>query len=126
MKSKTFFFGVLIILGIYSLGGWQIAHALNFDGEKIKGLWYSGIIGTLNIVAAFFTIKLTINKEEKTFMKAFFGGMGIRVLILIAVIVSIVKFLDIDQFTFILSLLILYVLYQIWEIWLINSYLRKE
>ncbi len=111
---------------VYSVGGWQIAHALQFGQEKIKSLLYSGIIGTINIVAAFFTIKLTIEKEDKTFMKTFFGGMGIRVLILIAVIISIIKFLDIDQFTFILSLLILYVLYQIWEIWLINSYLRKE
>ncbi|RLD11378.1 hypothetical protein DRI50_10105 [candidate division KSB1 bacterium] len=126
MKSKTFFIGVLVVLGIYSLAGWQIADAFQFSEEKIKGLWYSGIIGTLNIVVAFFTIKLTIKREAKTFMKMFFGGMGARFLVLIVVIISIVKFINIDQFTFILSLLILYVLYQIWEIWLINSYLRKE
>ncbi len=126
MKSRTFFIGLLVVLGIYSLVGWQIAETFNFGVEKIKSLWYSGIIATLNIVAAFFTIKLTIEKEEKTFMKTFFGGMGVRVLIMIVLIVSIIKFLDVDQFTFIISLLILYVLYQIWEIWLINSYLRKE
>ncbi len=126
MKSRTFFIGLLVILGLYSLVAWQLALAMDFGMEKIKGLWYSGIIATANIVAAFFTIKLTIEKEEKTFMKTFFGGMGIRVLLMVALIVLIVKFLEVDQFTFIISLLILYVLYQIWEIWLINSYLRKE
>ncbi len=98
----------------------------NFSADQIRGLWISGIISTVNIIAAFFIIKWTINKDLKIFMRTFFGGMGIRVLILVGVIVSIIKFVDVNQFTFIFSLIILYVLYQIWEIWLINSYLRKE
>lgn len=126
MKVKPFFVGVLIIIGIYALAGWQLADNLNFNAQKIRSLWLSGIISTLNIVAAFFIIKWTIHKEASVFMKAFFGGMGVRVLILIVLIISIIKFVDINQFTFIFSLLILYVLYQILEIWLINSYLRKE
>ncbi len=126
MKLKTFFLGVLVIIGAYAVVCWQLSSHLHFDASKIRSLWISGIIATLNIVAAFFTVKYTINKAENLFFKTFFGGMGVRVLILLGLIISIIKFVDVNQFTFIFSLLILYVLYQIWEIWLINSYLRKE
>ncbi len=126
MKIKTFFIGVLVILAVYSLGGWGFSELFNFSRNKNDALWISGIINTINIVAAFLITEFTIKKEAKQFMRIFFTGMGIRILLLLIAIISILKFTSADQFTFIVSLFILYVLYQIWEIWLINSYLRKE
>ncbi len=126
MKLKTFFIGILGILAVYAAGAWGFSTILHFDAQKVNGLWWSGIINTVNIVVAFLIIKFTIHKEARQFMKMFFSGMGIRVLLLLAALLIILKKGEVNQFTFILSFFILYVLFQMWEIWMINSYLRKE
>ncbi len=126
MRISKFLIGVLIILGVYAIGGWGFAKLLQFNAQKINSLWIAGIINTLNIVVAFLIIKFTINKEEKQFMKTFFSGMGVRVLILLTIILFFLKKDYIEQFTFIISFFILYVLFQMWEIWSIQSHLRKE
>ncbi len=126
MRISRFFAGVIGILLIYAIGSWGFAIILQMGPEKINSLWISGIINTINIVVAFFIIKFTIDKEEKKFMRSFFGGMGLRVLALLAIILFMIQKNYIEQFTFIISFFILYVLFQMWEIWLINSHLRKE
>ena len=126
MRISKFLMGVAVILVIFAMGSWGVATIFQFNNEKINSLWISGIINAINIVVAFLIIRFTINKEEKKFMKSFFGSMGIRVLILLGIILFILQKNYIEQFTFIISFFILYVLLQMWEIWMINSYLRKE
>lgn len=126
MRISKFLTGVGLILLIYAMGSWGFARILQMGTEKINSLWISGIINTINVVVAFLIIRFTIDKEEKKFMKSFFGSMGIRVLALLAIILFLLQKNYIDQFTFIISFFILYVLFQMWEIWMINSHLRKE
>lgn len=126
MRISKFLTGVGVILLIYAMGSWGFARILQMGTEKINSLWISGIINTINVVVAFLIIRFTIDKEEKKFMKSFFGSMGIRVLALLAIILFLLQKNYIDQFTFIISFFILYVLFQMWEIWMINSHLRKE
>ncbi len=126
MRITKFLVGILAILVVYGMGSWGFATILQFNEEKITSLWISGIINTVNVVVAFLIIRFTIEKENKTFMKMFFGGMGIRVLLLLGIILYMLQKNYIEQFTFITSFFILYVLFQMWEIWMINSHLRKE
>ena len=55
-------------------------------------------------------------KDQATFLKAVFGGMGIRIFIVLILFFSIVKLAKLNVFSLTLSLFLFYVLFQILEI----------
>ena len=118
---KKFFIGVAVILAIYIAAAWGIVELAGFQTEKIKGLYYSGILATINVVVAFMILKLAMPKDQKTFAKIFLLGMVLRLLGLLISIFIIFKYSEASHFVFIGSLFILYFMYQIWEVLILNS-----
>lgn len=118
---KKFFIGVAVILTVYSVIAWGIVEVAGFGSDKIKGLYFSGILATINVVAAFVILKLSMPKDQKTFAKIFLSGMVVRLLGLLIAIFLIFKYSGADHFVFIGSLFILYFMYQIWEVLTLNG-----
>ncbi len=118
---KKFFIGVAVILAVYATVAWGIVTVADFGPGKIKGLYFSGILATINVVVAFVILKLSMPKDQKTFAKIFLSGMVVRLLGLLIAIFLIFKYSDADHFVFIGSLFILYFMYQIWEVLTLNG-----
>lgn len=122
---KRFLLGVLIILVVYVGSAWGIDRIASLRSEQIQGIVLSGIIATLNVVAAFVIILWSVKKEAGAFSKAFLTGIAARMFILLAVIFFVIKFSKADHLAFLTSLFILYFLYQIWELIVVNNNFKQ-
>ena len=124
--TKNFLLGIFAVAAAYVIGAWSFSAVLGFDNIKNLSLVYSGILATLNIIAAYLLIKFSIDKGQKEFGKIFITGMVIRVFLMLLFIFLIIKNCPVDNFVFIISLFILYFIYQIWEVVFLNSNFKME
>lgn len=52
--------------------------------EVARAVLASGIIAFSNLILGYFSIELTIDKSTGVFMAAVFGGMGVRIMLILA------------------------------------------
>ncbi len=123
--AKVFFVGVLIILTLYIITAFFLVSIYDFEINIIQSLIISPIITTVNISFAFWIIRRVYYKKGRDFNKVFLGSMGARFAGLMAIIFIIIKFVNIHQIGFLVSLFLLYFIFQFWEIIVINKYLDK-
>jgi len=123
--AKVFYLGIFTILSIYSIASYIISSYFEFGPVKINSIVWSGTITTINIVAAFLVVKFTIDKNAAVFNKIFLTSMAIRFLILVGLIFVVLKFVNVHQFTFLLTLFLLYSIFQFWEVIILNKNLNK-
>ncbi len=88
--------------------------------ENFKSISFAFLLATLNAFFGFFAIKKGFHKSEKVFFKWILGGMVIRLLFILLMVVLVLVFLEINRITFIFSILFFYVIYLITEIVLLN------
>ena len=77
------------------------------------------------VVAGFFTFYFAKNVKQKSFNKIVLVSMITRLVLIAAVIVMILKFLDINQLIFMISLFVWYFIFQIWEVISFNKMIAK-
>ena len=82
------------------------------------------LLGFLNFAIGLIFIFLGINNSNKRFLISLFGGLLLRLIIMVFLVVVILKFLEINEISFIFSLLFFYFLYVTIEIIYLN--LRKS
>jgi hypothetical protein len=63
----------------------------------------------------------SIKKSNKTFLLFTVGGIGLRLLIILSIVVICIKFLKVELLGFIFALFIWYVFYLIFEISIVRS-----
>ena len=98
----------MALLLAYPLYAWSSA-------EVIRAVVASGIIAFLNIIIGCIALEYTIDKSNKIFMIGVFGGMGIRMgLILVAVAILLIN--GYHALSLSLSLMGFYVAFMIAEI----------
>jgi len=120
--KKRFFLSVTVIMALYAGIVWLVSGAYAFSATQNKALLIAGILSAVNIVISFMILTSSYNKDIKSFMVFYFGGMGIRLLFLLLIIFIVLKFMQIDIFVFILSLFVLYFIFQTLEIYYVHSY----
>lgn len=107
-KSVLLLATVMALLLAYPLYAWSSA-------EVIRAVVASGVIALVNIIVGCITLDYTIDKSNQTFMIGVFGGMGIRMgLILLAVAILLLNGYHALSLT--LSLMGFYVAFMIAEI----------
>lgn len=84
--------------------------------EYLKPVFLAYLLTTLNALIGLFSIKMAINKSEKTFIKWILGAIIIRMFATLLIVVLILIFLEINRISFIFSILFFYVYYLISEI----------
>ena len=86
------------------------------SGEIILAAVIGALLSTLNVVLGFLTIEYAFEKSYTTFLKAVLGGMGIRMLLILGLLVGLILLAHVDAIALVVSLLAFYMVYLILEI----------
>ncbi|MDL1891476.1 hypothetical protein FBQ87_01095 [Sphingobacteriales bacterium CHB3] len=74
------------------------------------------VLSTLNALAGFLAIEYSLQKSHATFMKAVLGGMGVRMLVMLGVLVFLIKVVELHTVALVVSVLGFYVVYLVLEL----------
>jgi len=85
-----------------------------------KSVLFGDVINFLNFTLGLLFIFFGINRPVKTFLISIFGGLAFRLAIMLVLVVVSLKFLEINEISFIFSLLFFYIFYAIIEIIYLN------
>ena len=77
---------------------------------------YAGVLNLINAFAAVRLFKISYKSGAKSFMIYNLGGLGVRLIILMICIVLVIKFLNIDEYGFILVFFLFYFISLIFEV----------
>ncbi len=111
--AVTFVAGLLIAaIPLAKIGSVDIALAV------ITG----AVISTINVMAGFFAIEYSLDKSHNTFMKAVLGGMGIRMVVTLGLMVVLIVFAGMHMVGLAVSVLGYHAVYLVLEI----LYIQKK
>ena len=105
--SILLFFTVLYLISMIS-------------GLIFKSVLFGVLLAMLNFAIGFLLIKYSINKSEKIFLLALWGGILLRLFLGLILILITFIFLEINTYGFIFSILFFYVFYLLIEIFYLN------
>jgi hypothetical protein len=83
-----------------------------------------GLLALCNFILGLTSIKIGLNRSQDTFFKVVLGGMVFRLLLLLGLVFISLQFLNINENSFIFSILFFYILYLIIEV--IYLYMKKK
>lgn len=118
LKKLILFTSVFIIISFLLIIVLYLIDILS--KEYFKSFILAGIITTFNAVLGTISIKSGINKPEKIFLQRLFGGMVMRFLTTLIMVVIALLFLELNRISFIFSILFFYIFYLIIEIIYLN------
>ena len=118
LKKLILFTSVFIIISFLLIIVLYLIDILS--KEYFKSFILAGIITTFNAVLGMISIKSGINKPEKIFLQRLFGGMVMRFLTTLIMVVIALLFLELNRISFIFSILFFYIFYLIIEIIYLN------
>jgi len=104
---------ILIVLALY------FTEILTYS--QFASVFLGLVITTLNFLAGFLSARISLNKNEKTFIKIVFGSMVIRLFLMLITILIALLFLDINRNSFIFSIFIFYIFYLLIEVFYLNN-----
>ena len=89
-----------------------------------KSIFLGNAVAFLNFVLGIFFILFGIDKPDKIFLQSVFAGVLTRLILLLVIVFITVKFLEINDLSYIFSLLFFYIFYILIEV--IYLILRKR
>ena len=99
-----------LILSIFSVVSYRVFFSIVL----------AALFATISFIIAVIFIKLSEKKPSQEVLGTIFKGMAVRLLVLVLLVIISLKFLDINQNSFIFSILIFYIYYLTLEIILLN------
>jgi len=100
-------------------GGYPVFHT--YGMSALAGMIVALVLTTVNVLVGYWLIVRSIDQSMNDFMKKVFGGMVVRMFILMGVIAFILLATKIHQNSFIISLFISYICKSVIEIIFINK-----
>lgn len=95
------------------------------DHRIKESIFWGWLVVFVSIGIGILSFELAKEKENKSFLKIYFGGMIIRLILLLFLIFVILKYIGINPLSFLFSLFIFYIINQIIELIYISKSLRK-
>lgn len=121
--KKILLFG--ISFGIFSLLVLAMLTLIAVSNKIIfKSILIGDFLAFLNFMLGLMFVTWGINRADKEFLASLFGGLLIRLSLLLVLLTSTLIFLEINEISFIFSILFFYFFYVIIEIIYLN--LRKR
>jgi len=117
---KRFYLLVPVLILVFILTTLALYLSGVFNYSEFISVFLSLIITTLNFLAGFLSARISLSKNEKTFIKIVFGSMVIRLFLMLFIILIILIFLDINRNSFIFSIFIFYIFYLLIEVFYLN------
>lgn len=90
--------------------------------EVIIAVVLGALLSTLNVLLGYAAIEYSFGKPATTFLKVVLGGMGIRLMLLLGIIVVLITSLDVHVGGLVTSLGFFYIVYLILEV----LYIQKK
>ena len=117
--KKILLFG--ISFGIFSLLVLAMLTLIAVSNKIIfKSILIGDFLAFLNFMLGLMFVTWGINRADKEFLASLFGGLLIRLSLLLVLLTSILIFLEINEISFIFSILFFYFFYVIIEIIYLN------
>lgn len=101
--------GIVVILALYPL------KMIN-DAGVTRAFVASAVLTLLNVLAGYTAIEYSFAKSYTTFLKAVLGGMGIRLLVMLGVMVVLIEIFEYPAAPLLVSALGFYLLYLVLEV----------
>jgi len=117
---KRFYLLLPVLILVFILTTLALYLSGVFNYSELISVFLSLIITTLNFLAGFLSARISLSKNEKTFIKIVFGSMVIRLFLMLFIILIILIFLDINRNSFIFSIFIFYIFYLLIEVFYLN------
>ena len=116
LNKKLFIFFSVIIPLIAFLIIQFLYFSNSIDFASYKSYTFGIIIAALNFLIGFLTIKIGLNKPNKSFLIIVFGGVVIRFFLIFALIILTLSFLYVRMNSFIFTTFTFYFYYLIVEV----------
>ncbi len=84
--------------------------------EVIVAVAIGAVLSTINVLLGFLAIEYAFDKPYTVFLKAVLGGMGLRMVFLLGVMIALILVFHVHTVALTVSLLSLYVVYLVLEI----------
>jgi hypothetical protein len=108
-------FGIISLLVLAMLSFIAVSDKIIF-----KSIFIGNFLGFLNFILGMMFVTWGINRAYKQFLASLFGGLLIRLSLLLVLLTSTLIFLEINEISFIFSILFFYFFYVIIEIIYLN------
>lgn len=119
--DKAFPVQILIVLMV--LGALAVYPLARYGSREIVEAAVAGaLLATANVMAGFLSIEYGFEKSYTTFLKIVLGGMGIRMLVVLVVMLVLLLVFHLQAVAFVVSLLGCYLIFLVLEI----LYLQKK
>ena len=110
-----------LIVSFIVLFGVTILYLISaLSGLMLKSILLGAILSMLNFALGYFLIKFSVNKSDKAFLLALWGGLFLRLILGLSIVLMTLIFLEINAYGFIFSTLFFYVFYLLIEIFYLN------
>ena len=118
--DKSFPKQILIALGVgMGLAAYPLA---KFGSEDIVVASVIGaLLSTVNVLLGYIAIEYSLDKSYTTFIKTVIGGMGLRIVGLVGILLILVKLFGLHMLALTISLLGFYVVYLVLEVLFIQK-----
>jgi hypothetical protein len=106
------FLSLLVVSIFFLLSG--------ISGLIFKSILLGALLSMINFIIGLVLIKFSVNKSERIFLLALWGGILLRLSLGLSVVLITLIFLEINAYGFIFSILFYYVFYLLIEIFYLN------
>ena len=107
LQIAVLFIGTLLLAAI------PLARA---GTDVLLAVVVGAVLSTLNVLAGFLAIEYSIGKSYTTLLKFVLGGMGIRMMATLGVLILLIKFSGLHITALVVSVLSFYVIYLVMEV----------
>lgn len=121
MKKVKLYSAVSIIPFIFIVVLSYLYFSEKSDSKELLSLFYGFLFPTVNFIFGLFTIQFGFEKSDKIFLIIVFGGLIIRLFLMLALILMALKFLFVSLNSFIFTTFIFYFYYLIVEIFILTQ-----
>ena len=96
------------------------------SAEVVRACVAGVLISLANVLAGYAAIEYSIDKSYTVFLKAVLGGMGVRMLVMLGVLLILIKVFHFQALPLVVSLMGFYILFLILEVMFMQKKLGKK
>jgi len=121
IKNEKHLLILCLIISFTVLLGVTILYLISeLSGLMFKSILLGAGFSTLNFTIGILLIKFSVNKSDRIFLLSLWGGLLLRLILGLLLVLITLIFLEINAYGFIFSILFYYVFYLVIEIFYLN------
>lgn len=90
--------------------------AMQAGKEVLAAVVIGAVLSTANVLAGFLAIEYSFDKSHAAFLKSVLGGMGIRLVTMLAILVLLIRYAAVPPVALVVSVLAFYSIFLVLEV----------